>query len=124
VSNPTCPEGHELPDHFHHALDEDREPCPLCGSTVRVFFGDVTRVSNSIATSWRVYSQRRPEAAESRETYPFAVELERLDTGWLFCVYDGSGNCVGSGIAAKRLDAAAAAASAMNAWLRRSGGPS
>jgi hypothetical protein len=85
VSDAKCLNGHLLPEGFHHQPEDAREPCPICGSTGRLF-----PVTASITENWRVYSDERPEAEATRTVHSYTVRCERLPEMWMIEVYDGN----------------------------------
>lgn len=104
-----CVNGHDLPADFHHGPGEEREPCPTCGSRGRALSltasdaavgsdsSELTTVTATFQTSWRVYSHNRPDAQTHKLS--LKIELERLDTTWLYTVIDSEDAERGSGVA-------------------------
>jgi hypothetical protein len=52
-----------------------------------------------VSTTWRTYSQKRPEAEASRTIRRFNIECEHLGETWLVRVMDDSGAELGAGVA-------------------------
>lgn len=103
-----CVNGHLLPDDFHHGPEEDREPCLECGSTARRFSvsasdtasaSDTVSVTVTRSTSWRTYSQNRPEAKETRSITSFTTHCEHLGGSWFVQVMNDDREELGSGVA-------------------------
>lgn len=127
----TCPKGHPLPDHFHHGPDNEREPCPVCGSTARSFHvsatDDASTTDEATATtvtatrtiSWQVNSKQRAEAEATRQLLTYVVDCERLPSAWLVTVRDTRGISRGGGVADDAEDAALAAAQSISEAMEK-----
>ena len=81
---------------------------PDCGSTARRFAvrvpddagaSDTVAVAVTRSTSWRTFSQSRPEAQETRSVTWFTVECEHLGNSWFVQVHDHHGTERGAGVA-------------------------
>lgn len=99
---------------------EKREPCPVCGSTVREFIDSGTvglRLGVTIATAGeveaasRVHAESvpadsRPEAETLRDTYQVTLVWSTLADGvWMLQLFNEAGELVEGGIADNDEDA-------------------